>query len=60
MAIADNYLRLLPQLRAVPEHSAQITYDAEADVLYVLFEPGVESDGGEEIARDVLEFRKGD
>jgi uncharacterized protein YuzE len=60
MAVADNYLRLLPALREAREHSVKITYDHIGDVLYVLFEPGVESDDGDEIGRDVIEFRKGD
>jgi uncharacterized protein YuzE len=50
----DNYLRLVPELRDLPSHSAQISYDQEGDVLYVSFAPGEAADEGDEVARDVI------
>jgi uncharacterized protein YuzE len=39
MAIADiqEYLKLIPAVNRSPQHSVWLTYDAEADSLYVNF-----------------------
>lgn len=39
MAIADiqEYLKLIPAVNRAPQHAVWITYDAEADTLYVNF-----------------------
>lgn len=52
--MADEWLRLVPQLREVAAHAAQIEYDEQGDVLYVTFEPGVTADESYEVAEDVI------
>ena len=39
MAIADfqEYLKLIPAVNRAPQHAVWLTYDAEADTLYVNF-----------------------
>ncbi len=39
MAVAQvsDYLKLIPAVRQSPEHSIWLSYDAEADVLYINF-----------------------
>lgn len=39
MAIADiqEYLKLIPAVNRSPQHAVWLTYDAEADLLYVNF-----------------------
>ena len=39
MAIADiqDFLKLIPAVNRAPQHAVWITYDAEADTLYVNF-----------------------
>jgi uncharacterized protein YuzE len=39
MAVADiqEYLKLIPAVRQAPEHSVWLSYDAEADTLYINF-----------------------
>lgn len=47
MAIAEvqNYLKLLPKVRQSPQGSVWMTYDQEADVLYVNYrKPSVATD----------------
>ena len=47
MAIADiqEYLRLIPAVNKAPQHALWLTYDAEADTLYVNFKkPSVATD----------------
>ena len=52
--MVDNYLRLLPDLRDQPAHTAQVRYDEVGDVLYINFEPGVAADESDEIEEDVI------
>jgi uncharacterized protein YuzE len=47
MAIADiqEYLKLIPAVNRAPQHSVWLTYDAEADTLYVNYKkPGHATD----------------
>lgn len=47
MAIVDfnEYLKLIPVVNRAPRHSVWMTYDAEADTLYVSFKkPGYATD----------------
>lgn len=47
MAIASprDYMKLVPTVQATPQNSVWLTYDAEADVLYVNFDkPGIATD----------------
>ena len=47
MAIADiqEYLKLIPAVNKAPQHALWLTYDAEADTLYVNFKkPSVATD----------------
>ncbi len=47
MAIVDfnEYLKLIPVVNRAPRHSVWMTYDAEADTLYVNFKkPGYATD----------------
>lgn len=47
MAVADiqEYLKLIPAVDKAPEHSLWLSYDAEADVLYVNFKkPSIATD----------------
>ena len=39
MAVADiqEYLKLIPAVRQAPEHSIWLSYDADADTLYINF-----------------------
>ena len=50
----QDWVRLIPQWREFPEHSAQVTYDEEGDVLYVNFEPGVPADESYEVEDDII------
>jgi len=56
MALApyEEYLRLLPALAEVPGRAIWVSYDEEADVLYVNFRRPAVADGGDEIAEDVI------
>lgn len=41
----DAYLRILPNLQQSPEKTVWLSYDAEADVLYINYKkPGVATD----------------
>jgi uncharacterized protein YuzE len=41
----QDYLRLLPKVQQSPEKSVWLTYDTEADVLYVNYKkPGIATD----------------
>jgi uncharacterized protein YuzE len=45
MVTIDPYLRLLPEIARVPGQSMWMTFDAEADVLYINFKrPGIADD----------------
>ncbi|MEW6237503.1 MAG: DUF2283 domain-containing protein [Candidatus Omnitrophota bacterium] len=39
MAIAEiqNYLKLMPAIKETPQHTLWVSYDQEADVLYINF-----------------------
>ncbi len=50
----DSYLELIPALKQAPENAVWISYDREADVLYVNFQRPAIADGGDEIAEDVI------
>jgi uncharacterized protein YuzE len=47
MAVADfrEYLKILPSVQQTPEQSVWVSYDAEADVLYINYKkPSVATD----------------
>lgn len=45
MATVDHYLHLLPQLENIPGKNVWISYDQQADVLYINFgKPGQATD----------------
>ncbi len=47
MAIADfqEYLKLIPAVNRAPQHAVWLTYDAEADTLYVNYKKTQLCDG---------------
>ncbi len=62
MAIADiqEYLKLIPVVSRAPQHAVWLTYDAEADTLYVNYKkPGHASDS-EMTDDDVIVRYEGD
>jgi len=60
MVTLDPYLRLLPEISRVPGQSMWMTYDAEADVLYINFtRPGI-ADDSELTDDDVIIRYQGD
>lgn len=45
MVTIEQYLKLLPALSQAPERNVWLSYDAEADVLYINFKhPGIADD----------------
>ena len=54
VALVEEVLRLLPALRKVHSGSVWVSYDAEADVLYVSFRMPNVAETSDEVQRDVL------
>lgn len=50
----DDFLRLVPQVRKTPENLMWLSYDTEADVLYVNLAKGVEASDSELTEDDVI------
>ena len=62
MAVAeiDNYLKLLPQIKRSPQGSVWVTYDAEADVLYVNYKKPSQATDTELTSDDIIVRYEGD
>ena len=60
MVTLDPYLRLLPEIVRAPGQSMWMTYDAEADVLYINFKRPSEADDSELTDDDVIIRYQGD
>jgi len=60
MVTLDPYLRLLPEISRVPGQSMWMTYDAEADVLYINFKRPSLADDSELTDDDVIIRYQGD
>ena len=62
MAVAeiDNYLKLLPQIKQSPQGSVWVTYDAEADVLYVNYKKPSQATDTELTNDDIIVRYDGD
>jgi uncharacterized protein YuzE len=56
MAIADiqEYLKLIPAVNRAPQHAVWLTYDAEADTLYVNFKKPSHATDSELTEDDVI------
>ncbi|MCK6580993.1 MAG: DUF2283 domain-containing protein [Anaerolineae bacterium] len=60
MVTLDPYLRLLPEISRVPGQSMWMTYDAEADVMYINFKRPSLADDSELTDDDVIIRYQGD
>jgi uncharacterized protein YuzE len=62
MAIADiqEYLKLLPTVNRAPQHTVWLTYDAEADTLYVNYKKPSHATDSEMTDDDVIVCYEGD
>ena len=60
MVTLDPYLRLLPEISRVPGQSMWMTFDAEADVLYINFKRPSLADDSELTDDDVIIRYQGD
>ncbi len=56
MALIDfqEYLKLIPAVNRAPQHSVWLTYDAEADTLYVNFKKPSHATDSEMTDEDVI------
>ncbi len=56
MAITDirDYLRMMPAVKSLPEKYIRLSYDAEADTLYVSFKKPSHATDGEITDEDVI------
>jgi len=56
MALADiqEYLRLIPAVNRAPQHAVWLTYDAEADTLYVNYKKPSHATDSEMTDDDVI------
>jgi len=56
MAVADfrNYLPVMDLIKQHPQQSVSLTYDADADVLYINFRKGLSADDSEMTEEDVI------
>lgn len=56
MAIADiqEYLKLIPAVKRAPQHAIWMTYDAEADTLYVNFKKPSHATDSEMTDEDII------
>jgi uncharacterized protein YuzE len=62
MAIADiqEYLKLIPAVNRAPQHAVWLTYDAEADTLYVNYKKPSRATDSEMTDEDVIIRHEGD
>ena len=62
MAVAeiDNYLRLLPQIKQSPQGTVWVSYDSDADVLYVNYKKPNEATDSELTPDDIIVRYAGD
>ncbi len=62
MAIIDfqEYLKLIPAVNQAPQHSVWLTYDAEADTLYVNFKKPSHATDSEMTDEDIIVRYEGD
>jgi uncharacterized protein YuzE len=60
IASMHNFLALLPELSRAPQRRIQLSYDAEADVLYISLGAPVEATDTEPTDDDVLIRYRGD
>lgn len=62
MAVADvaDFLKLIPALRDTPEHQLWMSYDREADVVYVNFKKPSQATDSELTDDDVILRYEGD
>jgi uncharacterized protein YuzE len=62
MAIADiqEYLQLIPAVNQAPQHAVCLTYDAEADTLYVNYKKPSHATDSEMTDDDVIIRYEGD
>ena len=56
MAVADiqEYVKLIPAVNRAPQHAVWLTYDAEADTLYVNFKKPIHATDSEMTDEDVI------
>ncbi len=54
MVAIEQYLRILPEINQSPEHNIWLSYDAEADVLYINFKKPSLADDSELTDDDVI------
>lgn len=56
MTLADiqEYLNLIPAVNRAPQHAVWLTYDAEADTLYVNYKKPSHATGSEMTDEDVI------
>jgi len=60
MVSIESYLTLLPAVRQAPEREVWLSYDAEADVLYINFQKPSLADNSELTEDDVIVRYAGD
>ncbi len=62
MAVADiqEYLKLIPAVNRAPQHAVWLTYDAEADTLYVNYKNPSQATDSELTDDDVIIRYEGD
>jgi uncharacterized protein YuzE len=49
-----DYAKLIPELERAPQGRMWVSYDREADVIYINFRMPAVADGGDEIQPDVI------
>lgn len=54
MVALDPYLRLVPEISRSPNQAVWMTYDSQADVLYINFKKPSEADDSELTDDDVI------
>jgi uncharacterized protein YuzE len=54
MVAVEQYLHILPALSQSPEHNVWLSYDPEADVLYINFKKPSSADDSELTDDDVI------
>jgi uncharacterized protein YuzE len=54
MVALEPYLRILPAVTESPDHNIWLSYDSEADVLYINFKKPNEADDAELTDDDVI------
>ncbi len=54
MISIENYLQLLPTVNEIPDKNVWISYDSEADVLYISFKKPAHGDDSELTDDDII------